>query len=94
MEFLNIVLYILCQTVELFLFVLMLAFLVRMLMSLFMGEDSVFGNLLLRLTEPFVMPVRSLFSRMGLEEGPLDISFLVTVLLISLIQATLPGFTI
>lgn len=47
-------------------------------------------NFLHFVTEPIIMPIRALFARMHWFEGfPLDVSFLVTWLLLSAIQTGL-----
>ena len=77
--------------VDLFLSVLLFAMLIRALLSFFMmGEESRFSMLMYYFTEPFILPVRKLFEKLGLFQGtPLDVSFFFTTLLIGLVQVLL-----
>ncbi len=92
MELMDIAVYVLGTTVSLFLGLLEVAFLLRALLSFFMtDEEGFFATLLHGLTEPFVLPVRWLLSLFGLDaQGPFDIAFSVTFLLIWLIGILLP----
>lgn len=77
--------------VDLFLTVLLFAMLVRALMSFFMmGEESKLSLVLYYFTEPFILPVRKLFEKLGLFQGtPMDVSFFFATLLIGMVQALL-----
>lgn len=77
--------------VDLFLTVLLFAMLARALMSFFMmGEESRLSMLLYYFTEPFILPVRKIFERLGLFQGtPMDVSFFFTTLLIGMVQVFL-----
>lgn len=68
--------------------VLLLAMLIRAVMSWFITEgDSHFSRFINLITEPAIMPVRSLFERMGwFQELPIDVSFYISYLLLSLLQ--------
>lgn len=68
--------------------VLLLAMLIRAVMSWFISdEDSRFVRFITLITEPAIMPVRSLFEKMGWFQGlPIDISFYISYLLLSLLQ--------
>ncbi len=78
------------NVVIVFLTVLQLAMLVRAIMSWF-PTDGKFNNFIYSVTEPFIYPVRMLFEKKGWFKGlPIDISFLVTYLLISVILILLP----
>ena len=83
---------ILSRTVLLALAAVQLAMLVRALMSLFgFDEESVLGTFLMLLTEPVILPARLLLSRIRALEGlPIDLSFLTTYLLLSLLTYSLP----
>ncbi len=86
--------YVLIQFVAIFLDAISLAMLVRVILSWFqMGEgQSVFGNFLYVVTEPFILPIRVLFDRLGwFRNIPLDIPFFVTMILLSLIRVMLSG---
>lgn len=77
--------------VDLFLSVLLFAMLARALMSFFMmGEENKLSMLLYYFTEPFIIPVRKMFEKMGLFQGtPMDVSFFFTTLLIGMVQVLL-----
>lgn len=77
--------------VDLFLTVLLFAMLARALMSFFMmGEESKLSLVLYYFTEPFILPVRKLFEKLGLFQGtPMDVSFFFATLLIGMVQALL-----
>lgn len=86
--------YILVQFVNIFLDVIMLAMLARAVLSWFAFSETAnkIGAFLYIVTEPLILPVRALFNRFGWFEGvPLDIPFLVTALLLSVLSATLGG---
>ena len=81
-------LYILQYTVTVIIDVLLLAMFVRAIFSwidpMREGRLSIF---LTALTEPVILPIRALCEKMHWFEGmPLDIPFLLTVLLLSLLQ--------
>jgi uncharacterized protein YggT (Ycf19 family) len=77
--------------VDLFLTVLLFAMLVRALMSFFMmGEESRLSMVLYYFTEPFILPVRKIFEKLGLFQGtPMDVSYFFTTLLIGMVQVLL-----
>ena len=77
--------------VDLFLSILLFAMLARALMSFFMmGEESRFAMVLYFFTEPFILPVRKLFEKIGLFQGtPMDVSFFFTTLLIGMVRVLL-----
>ena len=80
------------MTVRLLLSMLGLALLMRALVSLFMPEDeSLFGGILMAVTEPFLMPLRVFLSRFSFfNETPIDVSFFVLVVLVSVLNMFLP----
>lgn len=85
---LNTALYLLQQTAIMFLDALQIAFLLRMIISLFdpTGEGFL-GSLLFVITEPFVMPLRLLFEKLHwFENSPLDFAFFFTALLVGMLQ--------
>ncbi|MBQ4140385.1 MAG: YggT family protein [Clostridia bacterium] len=77
--------------VDLILGAVLVAMLVRAVLSIFMmGEESRFAMLLYYFTEPFILPVRKLLERFGLFQGtPLDVSFFITTLLLGMLQVLL-----
>ena len=54
-------------------------------------EDSILANFLYAMTEPVIYPVRLLLDRFeATSELPIDISFIVAFILLSVIQMLLP----
>lgn len=79
------------HTVHVALMALQLAMLLRAILSWFPMEDNKFTNFLYALTEPVIYPVRALFEKMNwFQNLPIDISFLVAYILISVISMLLP----
>ena len=79
--------YILVKFVIIFLDVILFAMLIRAVLSWFtMGDgQSPLGHFLFVVTEPFILPVRMLCAKFGWFQGlPMDMSFLITTLLLSL----------
>lgn len=73
--------------VIIFLMALQTAMTLRAILSWFMMGGNKFMDFLYAVTEPFVYPVRALFQRMNWLQGtPIDFSFMITYLLISLIS--------
>lgn len=83
---------IISRTVLLALGVVQLAMFARMILSLLgLDEEGGLGAFLMLLTEPVILPARLLLSRVRALEGlPIDLSFLVTYLLITLLTYSLP----
>ncbi|MBQ9131565.1 MAG: YggT family protein [Clostridia bacterium] len=79
------------QTLLVALNVLSVAMMVRAIMSWFdQLEESRLSAFLYMLTEPVILPVRKLCQRLRLFEGlPLDIPFLITVILLYVLQVLL-----
>lgn len=71
------------------LWVLNVAMFVRAILSWIPdSEEWAFTRFVAVLTEPLVIPVRALFNKMGwFQDMPVDISFLVTYILLSIITA-------
>lgn len=80
--------YVIVQTVSVLLSVLQMIMLVRAILSWFpIDEDSSILRFVMLVTEPVILPVRTLFDRFGWFEGmPIDMSFFVTFLLLSLLR--------
>ena len=88
-------LYVLAQTVGLLLEVLSIAMFLRAVLSWFAPEGNFLLGLLTVITEPIVVPVRMLLLRFRLfQEMPIDISFLVAFILLSVVQGALPALTL
>ena len=77
--------------VVVFLTVIQLAMLVRAIMSWFPMDGNRFTDFLFAITEPFIYPVRMLFDKLNWFTGlPIDVSFLVTYIIISILLMILP----
>lgn len=86
--------YILVRFVTIFLDVILFALLIRAVLSWFtMGNgQSLLGSFLFVVTEPFILPVRALCRRFGWFQGsPLDLSFLITTMILSITSVILSG---
>ncbi len=80
------VLHIVSTVVVLLLSAVQLAMLLRAILSWFIMDSNRFTDFLYGITEPFIYPVRLLFERLGwFQNLPIDISFMVTYLLLSLV---------
>ena len=78
-------LYVFKNVIVLLLMALQLAMLVRAILSWFPIENG-FVDFIYSITEPFIYPVRVLFERMNwFQNLPIDISFMVSYLLLSLL---------
>jgi uncharacterized protein YggT (Ycf19 family) len=76
--------------VVLILSVFQLAMLIRAIMSWFPGDSNKFEIFLYAITEPLILPVRKLFERLNwFQELPIDVSFFVTYLLLSIVLVLL-----
>ena len=86
----EIFLVILVNTVRVFLAAIELAMFARAILSWFFVEESRLGDFLYAVTEPAIIPVRLLFERFGwFVDSPIDVSFFVTFLLLSVVGAIL-----
>ena len=86
----SIVFHVVADVVVLLLSAIQLAMLVRAILSWFPMDSNKFVDFLYGITEPFIIPIRSLFQKMNwFQNLPIDISFLVTYLLISLVSMLL-----
>lgn len=88
----EIFLYLIVSLVYLLLVVEQICMLLRAVMSwITLDEDSPFATFLFYVTEPVIAPVRLLLSRFeAINESPIDIPFLVTALLLSLLIFFMP----
>ncbi|MBQ8290642.1 MAG: YggT family protein [Clostridia bacterium] len=89
----TIVLYFIAKLISILLEVVSTAMLIQALMSFFMpGDDNKFYLFLHAITEPFVMPVRFILNKLGLlEDSPIDWSFVLAYILISILTMLLPA---
>ncbi|MBQ3637273.1 MAG: YggT family protein [Clostridia bacterium] len=83
--------YVLTTTVRILLIALQLLMLGRAILSwLPLEEENPVENFLFSLTEPVIAPVRALIDRFGWFEGlPIDMSFFITFILLSVLTAIL-----
>ncbi len=80
------VLQIVANVVVLLLTAIQLAMLVRAILSWFPMDDNKFTDFLYGITEPVIYPVRMLFEKMNwFQNLPIDISFMVTYLLLTIV---------
>ena len=79
--------------IEWFGVILRICMFARAMMSWFPGaREGMLFNFLSVITEPFLSPIRKLFSRSPLGGGMIDLSFIVTFLLISFLTPILAGW--
>ena len=79
------------SVVIVFLTAVQFAMLGRAILSWFPMNSNKLTDFLYAVTEPFIYPVRMLFEKMRWFQGlPIDISFLVSYLLISIVLMLLP----
>lgn len=84
-------LYLVVTLVDTFLSLILFAMLARAVMSfLFMGEENKLSLFLYSITEPFILPFRALFARLGWFQGmPLDAAFFFATVALSILQVCL-----
>ena len=84
-------LYIVSATVRFLIAAIQFLMLARAIISwLPFEEDHPLVTFLYSVTEPVIMPVRAVIDRLGLFEGmPIDISFLITFMLLSVLEMLL-----
>ena len=90
------VLYVIARTVQVLLGFLETAMFLRAILSWFIAdEENRLMVFLYAVTEPIILPIRALCSRIkALEESPLDIPFFITMLLLTLLNGLLPALKI
>jgi len=81
-------LYVVAATVRFLLAAIQFLMLARAIISwLPFEEDHPLVTFLVAVTEPVIMPVRAVIERLGLFEGmPIDMSFLITFMLLSILE--------
>ena len=86
--------YVVTKLVSVFLGAEQLLMMFRAVLSwLPVDEDSNISNFLFAMTEPVIYPVRMVLDRFeGLDEFPIDLSFIISFMLLSLVQILLPTF--
>ena len=66
------------------------AMLIRAVMSWFVSESNRIYSFLISMTEPIIIPIRKLLSKTSLGRGmPIDLSFLLTYLLLTILSTVL-----
>ena len=89
----SVVVFVIKNIVILLLSAVQFAMLARAILSWFPMFENRFVDFLYGITEPFISPIRRLFVKMNWFQGlPIDISFLVTFMLISLVSQILIMF--
>ena len=85
------VLYVVSTTVRVIIIVLELMMMARAILSwLPIDEDNPIINFLYAVTEPVIMPVRSVIDYFGWFQGmPIDMSFFITFILLSILEMIL-----
>ena len=88
--------YVVALCVVIFLYVVDIAMLGRAVLSWFPTEEPTrIGAFLYVVTEPFIMPIRNLCGRFGWFQGtPLDMPFLITMVLMTLVSVFLQALLI
>ena len=82
--------YILVQFIIVFIDVITIAMCIRAVLSWFYDGDGAFVRLLYCITEPAILPIRKLLVKMNwLQNSPMDFSFLLTYIVLFIIQALL-----
>ena len=86
------ILFIFSKCISLLLSAVSLCMLIRMLLSFFPAlQESRVGIFVTVITEPFVIPVRTVLYRLGIgQDSPIDWAFSLTYILIYILQMFLP----
>lgn len=84
-------LYVLSAVASLLLGLVLLLMFIRAILSWFpAGDDSALEHFLFVATEPFILPVRSILERFEFFRSlPIDMSFFITAILLSVLRALL-----
>lgn len=86
----EIIAYVFTKTVSTFLFVVTICMFGRAIRSWFSGDESPVDRFLYTITEPFVMPFRSVLEKSELvASSPIDIAFFVAMMVIYLVVSML-----
>ena len=73
--------------------IITLAMMVRAIMSWFLDESNAIHGFFISITEPFITPIRMLLEKLSVGRGmPIDISFIVTFIILRVLQAILEAF--
>ena len=83
--------YVAIRSVDVFISALMILIFLRVIIGFFSEESSPLLIFCSVVTEPVVYPVRALLSKIpGIEDSPIDFSFMATYLILILVQSALP----
>jgi len=84
--------YVITQFVTIFISILQFLMMIRAIMSwLPVDEDSHFFNFIMMVTEPVIVPVRMILDRFdSIRDLPIDLSFFIAFVLLSVLQIALP----
>ena len=67
-----------------------IAMMLRAILSWFFMDSNKFVDFLYAITEPFIVPIRLLFEKLGwFQNLPIDVSFMVSYLLLSVLSLVL-----
>ena len=70
--------------------VILIAMFIRAIMSLFISGNNAILSFLYSITEPVIFPIRKLLEKLNFMPGlPIDLSFLITYILLSALQSVL-----
>lgn len=85
-------LYIFAKTIQIILGLVSFAMLLRFILPIFVNpEENRFYLFLALISEPFILPLRALFAKLGIGQNSMfDWPFFVTYILIGLLEALLP----
>lgn len=86
--------YILSHFVDVLLTVIYFAIFIRVILSwLPLDEDGPFVSFVYLITDPIILPIRSMLERTGLfQNSPIDFSTLIAMILVMLVQTLIGGF--
>jgi len=78
------------DVVALLLLGVQIAMMLRAILSWFPMDSNKFVDFLYAITEPFIVPIRLLFEKLGwFQNLPIDVSFMVSYLLLSVLSLVL-----
>lgn len=88
----DLLIFLLVSTIRLFLTIEQILFLARAILSwFFMAEENAITNFLYAVTEPLIVPARVFLNKFeSVQNVPIDIPFIVTVMLLTVLQMLLP----
>ena len=88
------VLYIFAQVVNLLFAAISIAMLIRAVTSWIPGLDGAWLDLVYMITEPIIVPIRTLFEKIPIfKNSPIDFSFMIAYMLILIVRELFSMFT-